>query len=132
MSVIFALGREFDSVIMAYKTNSRNKKEMEKLPRSVTKFATEYPEVWRAFNQLGDQCHQAGPLDEKMRRLVKIGLAVGAGLEGATHSAVRNAIDAAITAEEIRHVVVLSMTTLGFPEAIRAMMWVDDCLSKVE
>lgn len=105
---------------------------MEKLPRSVTKFANEYPEVWLAFNQLGDRCHQAGSLDEKARRLVKIGLAVGAGLEGATHSAVRNAVDAGITADEIRHVVILSITTLGFPEAIRAMTWVEDCFSRKE
>lgn len=105
---------------------------MEKLPRSVTKFASEYPEVWRAFNQLGDQCHQGGPLDEKTRRLTKIGLAIGAGLEGATHSAVRRALDNGISEEEIKHVVVLSMTTLGFPEAIRAMTWVDECLSKHE
>lgn len=103
---------------------------MKKLPHSASKFASEYPEVWQAFNQLGNQCHQAGPLDEKTRRLVKVGLAVGAGLEGGTHSAVRNAVDAGITADEIRHVVVLSITTLGFPEAIRAMTWVDDCLSK--
>ena len=102
---------------------------MERLPRSVTKFAGDYPEVWQTFNQLGDQCHQAGPLDERSRRLVKVGLAVGAGLEGATRSAVRRAIEAGIAADEIRHVIVLSMTTLGFPEAIRAMTWVDECLA---
>lgn len=105
---------------------------MEKLPRSARKFADEYPEVWQAFNRLGNESHQAGPLDEKTRRLVKLGLAVGAGLEGATHSAVRNAINAGISADEIMHVVVLSVTTLGFPEAIRAMTWVDDCLFKKE
>src|SRR5205823_5263880 len=45
----------------------------------------------KAFNDLGDRCHEAGPLDEKSRRLVKLALSIGAGLEGATHSAVRSA-----------------------------------------
>ncbi len=100
-----------------------------KLPRPVERFKDDYPDIWRAFNALGDECHRAGTLDERTRRLVKVALAVGAGLEGGTHSAVRNALAEGITPEEIKHVVVLGITTLGFPEAMRAMTWVGDCLS---
>lgn len=45
-----------------------------KLLESIEKFEDSYPGVWDAFMQLGDQCHNAGPLDEKARRLVKIAL----------------------------------------------------------
>lgn len=100
-----------------------------KLPRPVENFKEEYAEVWQAFTALGDECHRAGTLDEKTRRLVKVALAIGAGLEGATHSAVRNALAAGITPEEINHVGVLAVTTLGFPEAMRALTWIGDCLS---
>lgn len=100
-----------------------------KLPRPVENFKEEYSEVWRAFTALGDECHRAGSLDERSRRLVKIALAIGAGLEGATHSAVRNALAAGITPEEINHVAVLGVTTLGFPEAMRALTWIGDCFS---
>lgn len=60
-----------------------------KLPQTPQKFREDYPEVWQAFTGLGDQCHNAGTLDERTRRIVKIALAIGAGLEGRTHSAVR-------------------------------------------
>lgn len=97
-----------------------------KLPPSVEKFEDSYPAVWHAFMQLGDECHQAGPLDEKTRRLVKVALALAAGLEGGTHSAVRNAKTAGVTLDEIKHVAVLSISTLGFPAAMRGLAWIGD------
>lgn len=99
-----------------------------KLPQPVEEFKSEFLEVWEAFTQLGNSCHKAGPLDEKTRRLVKLALAVGAGLEGGTHSAVRNALAAGITPEEIKQVAVLGVTTLGFPSTVRALTWISDCL----
>jgi 4-carboxymuconolactone decarboxylase len=98
----------------------------ERLPKPVQDFRKRYPEVWKAFNELGDRCHAAGPLDEKTRRLVKVALSMGAGLEGATHSAIRNARRAGITLDEINHVAVLAVSTLGLPAAIRAFTWASD------
>ena len=96
------------------------------LPTQVANFRKQYPKIWQTFNQLGDLCHEAGPLDERTRRLVKLALSIGAGLEGATHSAVRNAREAGISAEEINHVALLAITTLGFPSATRALTWIND------
>ena len=100
-----------------------------KLPRPVESFREDYADVWRAFTQLGDRCHGAGPLDERTRRLVKLALAVGAGLEGGTHSAVRNALAAGITPDEIKHVAILGITTLGLPASMRALTWIGDGLA---
>lgn len=97
-----------------------------KVPPFVADFRKTHPEVWESFNALADKCHNAGPLDEKTRRLVKVALSIAAGLEGGTHSAVRNARAAGITDEELAHVCVLAITTLGFPAAMRAMTWVAD------
>ena len=97
-----------------------------RLPKPVEDFRKRYPDVWTAFNELGGRCHSAGPLDEKTRRLVKVALSIGAGLEGATHSAVRNAKKAGITSDEINHVAVLTVSTLGLPAAIRAFTWISD------
>ena len=99
-----------------------------KLPESVEAFRDSHKEVWKAFRELGARCHEAGPLDERTRRLIKVALAVGAGLEGGTHSAVRNALASGVTPEEIYHVAVLMITTLGFPSTMRALTWIDDCL----
>ena len=100
-----------------------------KLPRPVEAFREDYAEVWRAFTELGDRCHRAGPLDARTRRLVKLALAVGAGLEGATHSAVRNALAEGVAPEEIKQVAVLGVTTFGFPAAMRALTWIGDGLA---
>ena len=99
------------------------------LPKAVDDFRSRYPDVWRAFTELGDRCHRAGPLDDKTRRLVKIALCVGAGLEGGTHSAVRNALASECTEDEIRHVAVLGTSTIGLPAAVRAFTWINDCLT---
>jgi alkylhydroperoxidase/carboxymuconolactone decarboxylase family protein YurZ len=71
------------------------------LPQSVIKFESKYPEIWKAFAALGEKCHEKGPLDEKTRRLVKLGIAIAARHEGAVHSATRNALNAGITPEEM-------------------------------
>lgn len=97
-----------------------------KLPGFVKDFRETHRDVWEAFNALADRCHNAGPLDEKTRRLVKVALSIGAGVEGGTHSAVRNARAAGITGEELEHVAVLAITTIGFPAAMRALTWVAD------
>ena len=79
-----------------------------------------------AFEQLAQACHESGPLDEKTRRFIKIALAIGAGLEGATHSAVRHAKESGASQAELDQVAILAITTLGFPSAMRALTWLDD------
>ncbi len=100
------------------------------LPKTVESFSASFAPVWQAFQKLGDECHGAGPLDDRVRRLVKVGIAAAAQSEGAVHSAVRHAKAAGISAAEIRHVIVLSITTIGFPRAMAAMSWADDILRK--
>jgi 4-carboxymuconolactone decarboxylase len=104
----------------------------ERLPKAVNEFRKRHPNVWKAFNDLGDRCHKAGPLDEKSRRLVKLALSIGAGLEGGTHSAVRNALKSGITAEEMDHVALLAISTLGLPSATRAMTWIADSVRRTK
>ena len=97
-----------------------------KMPSTPRKFQKEYPDVWRAFQDLAEKCHEAGPLDEKCRKVMKLGLAIGAGLEGGTHSAVRHARAAGMSQEEIEHAVLLAISTIGWPAALRAWTWVND------
>ena len=100
----------------------------EPLPNSVSSFEKKHPAVWEAFAKLGDACHETGPLEEKTRRLVKLALAVALRHEGAVHSATRNALQCGVTREELEHVVILAITTIGWPAAYAAMTWIDDNL----
>jgi AhpD family alkylhydroperoxidase len=102
---------------------------MARLPRPYELFRRTYPEIWKAYDRLGSLAHRAGPLDEKTRELVKLALAIGAKLEGAVHSHTRRALEAGARREAICHVVLLGLTTLGFPSTIAAMTWVEDELT---
>jgi len=99
------------------------------LPRSVSSFQKKHPAVWEAFARLGEACHETGPLDEKTRRLVKLALAIALRHEGAVHSATRNALKCGVTKEELEHVAILAITTIGWPAAYAAMTWIEDDLS---
>jgi len=103
---------------------------MARLPRAYEAFKKSYPRIWRSYDQLGALSHEAGPLNEKTRELVKLAMAMGAKLEGAVHSHTHKALAAGATPKEVRHVVLLGLTTLGFPSTIAALTWVEDVLKR--
>ena len=100
------------------------------LPVRYQRFAKSYPTVMQALEVLGDATQSAGPLDPKTRALVKLAIAIGAGREGAVHSHTRRALEAGCTPDELRHVGVLAITTIGFPSTMAAMSWVEDIFKK--
>jgi alkylhydroperoxidase/carboxymuconolactone decarboxylase family protein YurZ len=99
------------------------------LPRSVIKFESKYPEIWKAFAALGEACHETGSLDEKTRRLVKLGIAIAHRHEGAVHSATRHALNAGLSSEEMFQVAILSITTIGWPAAYASMTWINEVIA---
>jgi 4-carboxymuconolactone decarboxylase len=101
-----------------------------KLPGSLQTFRKSYPAVWKRFQALGEECHRAGPLEERVRRIVKVAIAAAAQSEGAVHSAVRNARAAGVSTDEIRHAILLTTTTIGFPRAMAALTWAEDILRR--
>ena len=101
---------------------------MAQLPKAYENFKNSYPEVWQAYDRLGALIHDRGPVDKKTRELLKLAMAMGARLEGAVHSHTRRALEEGAKAEEIYHVVLLGLTTLGFPQTIAALTWVEDDL----
>ncbi len=100
------------------------------LPGHYQRFVQAHPKIAEAYHGLGDACHSAGPLDERTRALVKLGIAAGFRHEGAVHSHARKALDAGASAAEVRHVVLLAMTTIGFPATMAALAWIEDVLEK--
>ena len=103
---------------------------MSKLPKRYTKFFETYPAVGAAYRSLGEAVAEAGPLDPKCQALVKIGISVGARMEGALRSHVRKALEAGATADEIRHAVLQSTTTIGFANMMAAMSWAEVVLEE--
>lgn len=101
-------------------------KPQDKIPKRFTRFMEQYPEIGKAYSDLGEAVHQAGPLDSKTRALVKVAISGGAKLEGGFHSHVRKAIQAGATKEELQQVALLALPTLGFPSMMALLSWIDD------
>ncbi len=99
-------------------------------PSGAGAFATTFPNLWDAYATLGRACAEAGPLDVRTRRLIKLALAMGAGSEGAVHSHARQALDDGLSADELRHLSALAISTLGFPAAMAGLSWINDVVEK--
>lgn len=100
----------------------------EYLPDIYTEFREEYGDVARALDELGAATSEAGPLEERTQRLVKLGIAMGGLAEGAVRSNARKALELGVSADELRHVALLAITTASFPTAIAGLSWVEEVL----
>lgn len=103
---------------------------MSEIPKRYQKFQEEFPQVAKAYEELGNAVHSAGPLDEKTRALIKLAISTGARLEGAVHSHTRKALRAGCTPEELRQTVMLALPTIGLPSMMAALSWVDEIIEK--
>lgn len=99
------------------------------LPDIYQQFRQRFPRVAESLDQAGMATQEAGPLDDRTQRLVKLGIAVGALAEGAVRSSARRALDLGVSDAELRHVAVLAITTAGFPTAIAGLGWIEEVLA---
>ncbi len=102
----------------------------DKLPDFLQGVIEEYPDVWKAYQNLGEACGTAGPLDARTVRLVKLALAIGAKSEGAVHSHTRRALRDGISRDEIQQVALLAITSIGWSSSMAALSWIQDVLDK--
>jgi len=94
-----------------------------KPPTAHGDFVRRYPGIGEAWD-LVSRSAEAGPLDPRTARLVKLGIAIGALREGAVHSSVRKARAAGASDAEMQQVLALAATTIGFPATVAAFTWV--------
>lgn len=98
------------------------------LPQKYTDFRNTYEDVFIQYQALGKACRESGPLDDKTQSLVKLGIAIGSNSRGGVMSHVRKALEAGAMSQEIHHVILMALTTIGFPNMISAMAWADEVL----
>ena len=94
-----------------------------KPPTAHRDFVRRFPGIGEAW-ELVSKAAEAGPLDRRSARLVKLGIAIGAMREGAVHSSVRKARSAGASDAEMQQVLALAATTIGFPATVAAFTWV--------
>lgn len=96
------------------------------LPEIYRSFRDRFADVVERNDAVAEAVDAAGPLDEQTIRLVKLGIAVGAQSEGAVRSNVRKSLDAGSSQEAIEQVILLGLTTRGFPATVAAWQWASE------
>ena len=100
------------------------------LPNKYKNFASEFPDIFELYNELGAKVRESGPLDQNTQNLIKLGIAVGSNSRGAVMSHTRKALETGSTKEKIRHAILLALSTTGFPNMIAALTWANEVLEK--
>src|SRR5688572_8278309 len=88
------------------------------LPGTFNEFVSKFPKLGDAHEAVAHAVESYGPLDRKTIELIKIGLSVGAGLETATRSHVRRAMQHGATEAEVEEAILLSYNTCGWPRMV--------------
>ncbi|MFH1119720.1 MAG: carboxymuconolactone decarboxylase family protein [Bacteroidota bacterium] len=99
-----------------------------RLPKHYEKNKTDYPAYFEALEKLGQTIRETSPLPEHTMCLISLAGAAAIQSEGSVHSHTRRATEAGISADEIRHTILLLTSTIGFPATMAAMSWVNDIL----
>jgi 4-carboxymuconolactone decarboxylase len=84
------------------------------------------PQYIAAVEQLGTVVRQSGPLDPKTVHLVQLAAAAAIRSEGAVHSHVRRGLESGASLDEIRHAIIALTSTIGFPNVMAALSWIED------
>ena len=108
---------------------SEKEEAMAYLPNVYRDFEEAFPDVHKAHQELARACYEGGPLDGRSARLVKLGIALGSQAEGAVRSHARRALAEGIRPEEVRHVGLLALTTIGFPHTVAGLGWIEEVIA---
>lgn len=100
------------------------------LPSTFKTFISRYPEIGKAHESVAAAVREAGPLDARTLSLIKIGICVGAGLESALRSHVRQAMQHGASTTEIEQAILLAMNTVGFPRTVAAWSWAQEQIKR--
>ena len=94
---------------------------MKDLHEIFTEFKDDYPKVYADHEALGKEIHEmSGPIPEKLRWLIKIAISGACHRLVALETHIMKAREAGVTEAEIRHALLMLITTTGFPSFMEA------------
>jgi len=86
-----------------------------------TAFKKDFPEIYEGHEVLGRKIHdEGGPLPEKTRWLIKVGVSGASGHTIALETHIMKAREAGASEKEILHTLLLIIQTTGFPTFMEA------------
>jgi len=102
---------------------------MSEHPGSFQDFLEQYPELERSHKEFSKLVSQFGPLEKKMRRLVRLGIAIGQQNGQQVRSSTRRGLEEGLSPEELRHAAILALSAAGVPAGVVACQWVEEALA---
>ena len=105
---------------------------MKDLHKIFSEFKKEFPKVDLSYEMLGKEIHEkSGPLSDKIRWLIKIATSGASCHLKALETHIAKAREAGVTEEEIKHTLLMLITTTGFPTFMEAYSVYKNMKSKV-
>lgn len=98
------------------------------IPSHYQKTQVKHPEYIAAVEALSETLKNTGPLDDSLAQFLQLAASIAIKSEGATHSHTRQLVELGFSPEEIRHAVILLSNTIGFPNVMAGLSWVNDIL----
>lgn len=108
----------------------KKKADIPKPPKFYQQFVKRYPDVTESYEALGDTIHNLGPLNDRERALVKLAISGSHLYSSAFKAHIRKAVASGITRDEIEHLILLFLPTVGFPSMMAAMGILDEQMTK--
>ena len=94
---------------------------MQEVPKPYAEFKARFPQILAKNEELGELVHEeGGPLDEKTRWLIKLGISAAGRHQTAVATHAAKARAAGASDEEIIHALLLVIPTCGFPTFMEA------------
>jgi len=94
---------------------------MKDLHEIFTVFRKDFPAVNKGHEALGKLIHEkSGPLPEKVRWLIKVAISGASGHKISLETHIARAREAGATEDEIKHALLLTIQTTGFPTFMEA------------
>ncbi len=94
---------------------------MKEVPEVYAGFADKFPEILEKNEELGVLIHEkGGPLDDKTRSLIKLGISAASRHQTAVATHVARARAAGAGEDEILHALLLVIPSCGFPVFMEA------------
>jgi 4-carboxymuconolactone decarboxylase len=105
-------------------------KKPTKPPKFYVQFMKKYPEIGKKYEELGEVIHGQGPLTDRERALIKMAVSGSHLFHSAFKSHIRKALQVGVTKEEMEHLALLVLPTIGFPTAMAMLGMIEDQLSE--
>ena len=93
-------------------------------------FGEQYPEVNEALTNLRQKCEEGKHLDAKTAMMIKLAVAVGAGLENTVKAHTAKALKLGVSEDQIEAIILINLASIGYAKAVVALNWVHEITGK--